>query len=72
MNIEAGKRYTMIRNVRGTDERAFEVTVNWVEDRGDFWYIGYEPVIHRICMWGCCKVKKHGQYKTVNYRFQAA
>lgn len=72
MNIEAGKRYTMTRNVRGAYDRSFKVTVDWVEDRGDYWYIGYTPDDFRICRWGCCKVKKHGQFKTVNYTFEAA
>ncbi len=72
MKIEAGKHYTITRNGRGTDERSFTATVNWVEDRGDFWYIGYTPDDFRICRWGCCKVKKSGQYKAINYRFEEA
>ncbi|KAB0577212.1 hypothetical protein EI53_01234 [Fusobacterium naviforme] len=68
--LEAGKRYMVTRETSSTVKR-FPATVNWIEDRGNFWYIGYEPDDFRICRWGTCKVKKQGQYKAINYTFAA-
>lgn len=68
MNVQAGKRYTLIKETKQTVTN-FKVTVNWVEDRGDFFYIGYTPDDFRICRWGTCKIKKNGKYKAINYKF---
>ena len=67
--IKAGKKYRMIRETAKTVTR-FIATVTSVEDKGDHWYIGYTPDDFRVCRWGYCKVKKEGQYKAINYRFE--
>ena len=71
--IEAGKRYLITRNAKAVVER-FTALVTNVEDRGDFWYIGYTPERdkngHKRCEWGYCKVKKYGKYNSVNYEFE--
>lgn len=69
--VEAGKKYKAVKqNFKTLEETAFIVTVNWVEDRGDYWYIGYEPDEKRICQFGACKVRKEGRYKVINWRFE--
>lgn len=69
--LEAGKRYIVTETRRGQVKRQFPAVVNWVEDRGDFWYIGYAPDDWRICQFGAIKVKKQGLYKAINYTFTA-
>ncbi len=67
--IEAGKRYEMTRMAKNTVTR-FLATITSVEDKGDFWYIGYRPDDFRICRFGYCKVKKEGLFGAVNYSFK--
>ena len=67
--IEAGKKYKVTREAVSTVTR-FLATVTSIEDRGDFWYIGYKPDDFRVCRWGYCRVRKEGQYKALNYRFE--
>ena len=69
--VEAGKRYVITREASSGCVKRFPAVINWVEDRGDFWYIGYTPDDFRICRWGTLKVKKQGKYKAVNYSFAA-
>ena len=68
--IKAGQRYMVTREDKST-VRKFAVVVNWIEDRGEYWYVGYTPDDFRICRWGCCKVKKQGKYERINYSFSA-
>lgn len=67
--VQAGKRYLVTREDLNTVRR-FTARVNWVEDRGDFWYIGYEPDDKRVCQFGAVKVKKVGQFRRINYSFK--
>ena len=67
--IEAGKRYEVTREDK-VSARRFLAVVTTVEDRGEFWYVGYTPDDFRICRWGYCKVKKEGSFKAINYRFK--
>lgn len=67
--VEAGKRYIVIRETE-KEVRRFTAMITWVEDRGDFWYIGYKPDDIRVCRFGTLKVKKVGKYKAVNYSFE--
>lgn len=67
--IEAGKRYMVVRT-KGRDISRFAARINWVEDRGDTYYIGYTPDDIRVCRWGCCSVKKNGKFKAINYSFE--
>lgn len=67
--VEAGKRYEITREDK-VSARRFLGTVTSVEDRGEFWYIGYTPDDFRVCRWGYCKVKKNGLYKAINYSFK--
>lgn len=55
------KRYMLVRENKkdGTVER-FPVKINWIEDRGDFWYVGYTPEDLTNCRFGAEKVKKAG------------
>lgn len=72
MKIEAGVRYIVTRtnsNTETTEE--FVVTVTWIEDRGNYYYIGYKPDDIRFGMFGAIKLKKHGQYKVINHTFMA-
>lgn len=69
--LEAGKRYIVTETRRGQVERRFTAVVNWVEDRGDFWYIGYTPDDFRHGRFGALRVKKQGLYKVINYTFTA-
>ena len=69
--LEAGKRYIVTDTRNGKVARQFTAIVNWVEDRGDFWYIGFTPDDFRICRFGLTKVKKQGRYKAINYTFTA-
>lgn len=80
--VEAGKHYKVTvtaipgcayAKFHGT-EKKFTAVVNWVEDRGDRWYIGFEPDTWQgrlhICQWGTCSVLKQGQHKAINYTFE--
>ncbi len=67
--IETGKRYEITKHSPGGTE-TFTATVNWIEDKGDSWYIGYTPDDFRICRWGCLHKKKEGRYKAINYDFR--
>ena len=66
------KRYEITRETSKGDVRRFTATIDWVEDRGDFFYIGYTPDDFRICRFGALKVKKNGKYKAINYSFKRA
>lgn len=73
--LEVGKRYTFIKEKAMPELAEITITrfvarVNWIEDRGDFWYIGYTPDDFRVCRFGALKVKKDGKFKSVNYRFE--
>ena len=69
--VQAGRRYEMTHtnNKQGTQKR-FTATVTSVEDRGDFYYVGYKPDNIRVCRFGYCRVKKNGRYNAVNYDFK--
>lgn len=40
------------------ETKAFKATINWIDDRGDYWYVGYRPVEYGICEFGTFKVHK--------------
>ena len=64
--IEVGRRYEITRKT-ATAVKRFTARVTSVEDRGDSWYIGYKPDDIRVCRWGYLKVRKTGQYRSINY-----
>ena len=64
---EVGKRYEFTKIRAGKAEQVFTAKVTNIEDRGDFWYIGYTPDDFRVCRWGYLKIKKEGQFKAINY-----
>lgn len=73
MKIEAGTRYIITRTDSKTGiTEEFSATVEWVEDKGDHYYIGYKPDDIRIGRFGALKLKKHGQYRAVNHTFRTA
>jgi hypothetical protein len=69
--LEAGKMYNVEKTNKKTGRSVnFTATINWVEDRGDYWYIGYKPADIRICRFGACRVKKSGEYAAINFKFK--
>lgn len=64
--IETGKKYEITRHSPWGTE-TFIATINWIEDKGDSWYIGYAPDDIRVCRWGCFHIKKEGIYEKINY-----
>lgn len=73
LNVETGHTYLMVTNRFGADVESRLVKVTSVEDRGDFYYIGYRPLNgFSNLSFGYAKVKKNGSYRAVNHRFQAA
>lgn len=83
-DVKVGNKYMLIRTyseackderLRGKIER-FEVTINWIEDRGDEYYFGYTSTIQNpwtpgyVCAFGNAGIKKVGQYKCINIRIE--
>ena len=67
--LVAGRRYLMTyENKKQGEKKKFTARINWIEDRGEFWYIGYSPDT-MDAVWGACKVKKEGKYNAVNVTF---
>lgn len=69
--LKIGKSYTMTQ-VHSTDgiQSQFVAIIDSVDDRGDYWYIGYRPNDFKYGRFGFAKVKKNGQFKTLNWRFE--
>ncbi len=65
MKIEAGKRYMITRDEKGTIIR-FTATVTSVDERDEYFYVGYTPDDFRMGRWGYAKIKKEGRYKYFN------
>lgn len=47
----------------------FVAKVTNVEDRGDFYYVGYRPQDVNRGRFGFLRVKKVGNYRAINYTF---
>lgn len=69
MKIEAGKRYMITRDQNGVIMK-FSATVTSVEERDEYYYVGYTPDDFRICRWGYSKVKKEGSWQHFNDTFE--
>jgi hypothetical protein len=47
-----------LRSIMKAGTKDFKAQINWVEDRGEFWYYGYTPDDPMNGAWGCAR-----QYK---------
>lgn len=41
-NIEIGKKYDLARQINGAEDERKKVKITWIEDRGEYLYIGYK------------------------------
>ena len=41
-NIEIGKKYDLARQINGAEDERKIVKITWIEDRGEYLYIGYK------------------------------
>lgn len=47
-----------VRKDGSIETKAFKATINWIDDRGEYWYVGYRPLEQGICEFGCFRVYK--------------
>lgn len=78
--VEVGRLYQVTKvyskecknNPNAGKTITFKAVIDWVEDLGDVWRIGYTPTNspNYICKFGNVKVKKSGSYRCINTYFE--
>lgn len=69
--IEAGKKYIITEKIKDKI-RMFSARINYVEDRGEYFYIGYTPDDFIHGRFGAFRYYKDGQERPVMHYIQKA